>query len=58
MWIKIGTALLLGMMVIMLIPHAKNMIKNSPVARPGDWSSFIFAIALVAGLVMILMWLV
>jgi len=58
MWIKIGTAVLLGMMVIMLLPHAKNMVNNSPKAQPGDWSSFVIPVGLVAGLVAILMWLV
>ncbi len=58
MWIKIGTALLLATMVILLLPQAKNMVKHSPKAESGDWSSFVFPMTLVAVLVVILMWIV
>ena len=52
MWLKIGTALLLATMVILLLPQAKNMVKHSPKAKSGDWSSFVMPITLVALLVL------
>ena len=58
MWLKVGTALLLATMVILLLPQAKNMVKHSPKAKSGDWSSFVVPITLVALLVAILMWIV
>ena len=33
MWMKIGSAVLLGMMLAFLLPQAKNMLQNSPDAE-------------------------
>lgn len=58
MWMKIGSALLLGAMILMLLPQAKNMLHNSPDAEPGDWRAFVLPLAAVGGFVALLMWLV
>jgi len=54
-WLKIGTALLLGMMFFIMLPHAKDWLQNSPEAKPGDWLSFLVPLGCVAGLVILLM---
>jgi len=58
LWMKIGSALLLGGMLIMLLPQAKRMLKESPEAQPGDWRNFILPLLAVAGFVALLMALV
>jgi len=57
-WMKIGSALLLGLMLVILFPRARHMMKHSPKTQPGDWASFLFPVILVASFVVILMWLV
>jgi hypothetical protein len=54
-WLKIGSALLLGMMLLLMLPQAKSWLKKSPTAQPGEWLSFILPLACVAGLVILLM---
>ena len=55
---KIGTAVLLGLMLFVLFPQAKHMMKHSPDAEQGDWASFLVPVLIVAGFVALLMWLV
>ena len=57
-WMKIGTAILLGTMIILLLPRARQMLQHSPDAQPGDWQAFILPLLAVAGFVALLMWLV
>ena len=54
MWMKIGSALLLGMMLIILWPRAKVMIKESPKGSAEEWKSAIIPLLLVAGFVLLL----
>lgn len=54
MWMKITSALLLGMMVIMLWPRAKHMIKESPKGTADDWKSALIPLLLVAGFIVLL----
>lgn len=54
-WMKIGSALLLGMMLIFLWPRAKVMIKESPKGTSEDWKSVLIPLLLVAGFVVLLM---
>ena len=54
-WLKIGSAVLIGMMLLMLLPRAKAMLDNSPQAKPGDWQAAVIPLLLVAGLVALLM---
>lgn len=54
MWMKIGSALLLGMMLMMIWPHAKQMIKESPKGSSAEWKSAIIPLVLVALFVILL----
>lgn len=53
-WIKIAWALLLGIMIVWLLPRAKDMLKNSPKATSDDWRAFIVPLLLVVGFVVLL----
>lgn len=55
LWMKIGSALLLGAMILFLLPRAKQMMQESPKAEPGQWQSAIIPILLVIGFVVFLM---
>ncbi len=54
MWLKIGSALLLGMMLLMIWPRAKVMMKESPKGSAQDWKSALIPLLLVAGLIILL----
>lgn len=51
---KIGAALLLGMMLIMIWPRAKMMMKESPKGTAADWKSALIPLLLVAGFIILL----
>jgi len=53
-WMKIGSALLILAMIIFLFPRAKQMLKESPEAKPGDWHGAILPILAVVGFVLLL----
>jgi hypothetical protein len=53
-WMKIGTALLLGAMVVMLFPRAKQMMSESPKGSSSDWKSALIPILFVIGFVALL----
>ena len=55
---KIGSALLLVVMLIVLFPRARQMIKESPKGTPAQWMSFLVPVVLVALFVLLLMQLV
>ena len=57
-WMKIGSALLLGMMLIFLWPRAKQMFKESPKAESGDWKAVIIPLLAVIGFVILLVMMV
>ena len=54
MWIKIGSAVLLGAMLIYIWPRARYMLKESPKAGKGDWQAFLLPIAMVVLFVILL----
>ncbi len=54
-WMKIGSALLLLMMIIFLWPRAKQMLAESAKAEERDWGGVILPIAAVIGFVILLM---
>ncbi len=56
--IKIGWAVLLGMMLLILWPQAKRLLTDSPRASSGDWGSALVPIAIVLLFVLLLMQLV
>lgn len=54
MWMKIGSALLLGMMLMVIWPRARQMLKESPKGSAEDWKGAIIPLALVALFVVLL----
>ncbi len=57
MAMKIGTAVLLGMMIILLLPRAKEAMRESAETE-SNWPAFILPIVAVGGFVALLMWIV
>jgi len=57
-WMKIGSALLLIMMIVFIYPSAKHWLTNSPKGSSSDWISAIIAIAAVGVFVAFLVALV
>ena len=54
-WMKISSAIFLGLMILVLLPRAKAILSNTPEARPGDWNGVILPLLAVAGFVVLLM---
>jgi hypothetical protein len=54
LWMKIGSALLLVMMIAILWPRAKMMLKESPKGSSEDWKSALIPLLLVAGFIILL----
>jgi hypothetical protein len=54
MWMKIGSALLLVMMLVMIWPNARRMVKESPKGTTEDWKGALIPLALVAGFIVLL----
>jgi hypothetical protein len=57
-WMKIGSALVLGLMLVVLFPRAKQMLTQSPKGTSDDWRAVLIPIALVAGFVVLLIMMV
>lgn len=57
-WMKIGSALLLGAMLIFIFPRMRHAVKNSPKGTSKDWMGFIIPLAAVIGFVILLIQLV
>ncbi|MBC8520324.1 MAG: hypothetical protein H8D24_07990 [Gammaproteobacteria bacterium] len=57
-WMKIGSALLLLMMIIYIFPRARHMMTNSPKAEAGEWQSAILLLLAVVLFVLVLIALV
>ncbi|MEC9248017.1 MAG: hypothetical protein VX986_03260 [Pseudomonadota bacterium] len=55
---KIGSALLIGAMILYMYPNAKRMMQDSPEAEKGDWASFVVPVLFVAAFVLLLMTLI
>jgi len=54
MWMKIGSALLIGAMLLILWPRARVMLKESPKGSAEEWKSALIPLLLVAGFVVLL----
>ena len=52
---KVVQALLLGTLFVLLLPRAMRMVKESPAAKPGDWSGVLLPLAVVVLFVLLLM---
>ena len=57
-WEKIGTALLLGAMLIFIFPRMRHALNNSPKGSAGDWKGVLIPIVLVIAFVVVLIMLV
>lgn len=57
-WTKILWAVALVAMLVVLIPRAKYMLKNSPKGSSEDWKAFMLPIAGVVLFVIFLIWMV
>lgn len=57
-WMKIGAAVLLGAMILLLLPRARQMMNESRKAEAGEWQSVLLPILAVAGFVVLLIMLV
>ncbi|GMR21575.1 MAG: hypothetical protein BMS9Abin36_2177 [Gammaproteobacteria bacterium] len=58
MWMKIGSVLLLGLMLIFIFPRMKHAMKHSPKAEKGDWAGVLLPIGAVILFVIVLIMLV
>ena len=58
LWMKIGSAVLLVAMLIILIPRAKQMMTQSPKGSTSQWVSFLIPVGVVVLFVLLLMQLV
>ncbi len=47
-WIKIGSALFLGAMLVYLFPQMRRAIKHAPKGSNSDWMGFLMVIVVVA----------
>lgn len=54
LWMKIGSALLLGLMLLMIWPRARIMMKESPKGTAQEWKSALIPLLLVAGFIILL----
>ena len=57
-WMKIGSALLLLMMLVFLWPRARQMMKESPKGSSSDWKAAIIPLLAVIGFVILLVMMV
>ncbi|GMQ77139.1 MAG: hypothetical protein BMS9Abin01_2455 [Gammaproteobacteria bacterium] len=58
LWLKIGSAVLLVAMLVILIPRARQMMKESPKGTTSQWISFVVPVGIVVLFVLLLMQLV
>lgn len=57
-WTKIGTALLLGAMLIFIFPRMRHALQNSRKGSRQEWISALLPILAVAGFVILLILMV
>jgi len=57
-WMKVGSALLLGLMLVVLAPRAIQMLRESPRGSAADWRAALVPIVIVVLFVIVLMKLV
>ena len=53
-WTQIGSALLLGAMIIFIFPRMRHAVKNSPKGSMQDWMGFIIPVVAVIAFVILL----
>jgi general stress protein CsbA len=57
-WMKIGSALLIGMMLVVIFPRVRQSMKESPKGSADDWRSALIPLLLVIGFVVLLIMLI
>lgn len=57
-WTKIGTALLLGAMLIFIYPRMRHALQNAPKGSTQDWLGYLMIIAIVGLFVVLLIMMV
>ena len=57
-WMKWGMALLIGAMIVLLLPQAKQMMQQSREATGADWKGVLLPLLAVVGFVILLIALV
>ena len=58
LWMKIGWAVLMGLMVVFIWPRARHMLQNSREASTGEWMGALVPIALVGLFIVLLVMMV
>ena len=54
-WMAIATAILIAMMIVVLWPRARQMLKESPEGSTSDWMSALIPLGVVVLFVILLM---
>lgn len=54
-WMKIASAVALGLMILVLAPRAKEMLANTPKGSASDWQAALLPLLVVLGVVAFLM---
>ena len=54
-WMTIGSAFLVGLMLVLLLPRARQMLKESPKGSPKDWMGALLPLGAVVLFVILLM---
>lgn len=54
MWMKIASAVTLGLIAVLIFPRAQAMMKNSPKAEAGDWQAVLLPLLAIAGFIVLL----
>lgn len=57
-WLKISSAIFIILLLVFLLPRAKDMMKNSPKAESGDWQAAFIPLLGVLGFIILLVWIV
>ena len=55
LWMQIGSAVLMGIMLVFLFPRAKQMLQEGPKGDSKEWVSALIPLAMVVGFVIFLM---
>ncbi|HID45088.1 MAG TPA: hypothetical protein EYP34_04980 [Chromatiaceae bacterium] len=57
-WLQIGSAVVVVLMLVFLYPAAKHWLQNGPKAEKGDWQAAAIPLLLVVGFVILLIMMV
>ena len=57
-WLQIGSAVIVVLMLVFLWPTAKKWMSDGPKVQPGDWQAALIPLLLVVGFVILLILMV